>query len=49
MDLQHRIRQLIEAQLGNLIVELAQANATIEALRAELASLKAEAETPTEP
>lgn len=41
MDTTQRTQQLIEANIGNLVVSMAQANAVIEALQAELAALKA--------
>lgn len=42
MTIDERVKQIIEAQIGNLIMELAIKNAQIEALQAELAKLKAE-------
>jgi len=37
-----RVRQIMEAQIGNLVLELAIKTAQIEALQAELDTLKAE-------
>lgn len=42
MTTDQRVRQIVEAQIGNLIMELAIKNAQIEALQAELAKVKAE-------
>ena len=41
-QIQIRARQIAEANIGNLVMELAVANATIEALRVELAQVKTE-------
>lgn len=40
MTTDERVKQIVEAQIGNLIMELAIKNAQIEALQAEIAELK---------